>query len=61
MSCGHPSFGVSTFTDAQLEDELAFARFEKAAGGSLGQRTRVAQRIKALECELLNRILAVSA
>lgn len=48
--------GVPTFTDAQLDDELAFARMERAAGGNLGQRTRVAERIRRLETEQLRRL-----
>ena len=43
--------GVSTFTDRHLADELDFAYAERAAGGCLGQRLRVARRIEALEAE----------
>lgn len=48
--------GTATFTDAHLADELAFARMERAAGGTLGQRTRVAERIRQLETEQLRRM-----
>lgn len=44
--------GPSTFSDAQLADEYEFALAEKAAGGCLGQRTRVANRIKVLRAEM---------
>lgn len=51
-----PATTATTFSDAQLADELAFARMERAAGGTLGQRTRVAERIRQLETEQLRRL-----
>lgn len=56
----HPAYGLESFTDAQLDDEVAFAQAERAAGGCLGQRTRIANRIKALECEQLRRLWEAS-
>lgn len=46
---------VDTLTDDELAAELAYARFCARLGGTLGYRTQVADRIKALECELLRR------
>ena len=63
MNC-HPAYGLASFTDQHLNDELDFAYAEKAAGGCLGQRIRVTQRIEALEteCEVrrLERLWAAS-
>lgn len=53
MNCDRdPMWGVQSFDDAQLADEYEFALAEKAAGGCLGQRTRVATRIKVLRAEM---------
>lgn len=46
---------LDLLTDDQLADELAWARFQRKLGGNLGQRTRVANQIKTLECEILRR------
>ncbi len=46
---------TDTLTDDQLAGELAWARFQKRLGGNLGQRTKVADRIRDLECETLRR------
>lgn len=46
---------LTVLTDDQLAAELAYARFCARLGGTLGHRTRVAERIKALECETLRR------
>lgn len=46
---------LDSLTDEQLAGELAWARFQRKLGGTLGFRTDVAERIKALECETLRR------
>lgn len=46
---------LTVLTDDQLAGQLAHARFCARLGGTLGYRTKVAERIKALECETLRR------